>query len=78
MQPLLVAGRKFPRTYREFVEMFPDDQACATYLEQLRWPDGFVCPACRMTTIDMLLGFVTDTRDSFTHYEGFRSAPFAG
>ena len=51
MQPPLVAGRKFPRTYREFVEMFPDDEACATYLEQLRWPDGFVCPACRMTTI---------------------------
>jgi transposase-like protein len=51
MQPSLVAGRKFPRTYREFVEMFPDDEACAAYLEQLRWPDGFVCPACRMTTI---------------------------
>lgn len=51
MQPPLVAGRKFPRTYREFVEMFPDDEACATCLEQLRWPDGFVCPACRMTTI---------------------------
>ena len=51
MQPLLVAGRKFPRTYREFVEMFLDDEACATYLEQLRWPDGFVCPTCRMTTI---------------------------
>jgi transposase-like protein len=30
--------------------MFPDDEACSTYLEQLRWPDGFVCPACQMTT----------------------------
>ena len=28
-QPLLVAGRDYPRTYREFVEMFPDDEACA-------------------------------------------------
>ena len=26
--------------------MFPDDSACAAYLERLRWPDGFVCPAC--------------------------------
>lgn len=26
--------------------MFPDDKACAVYLEKLRWPDGFVCPAC--------------------------------
>ncbi|MFO8072234.1 MAG: IS1595 family transposase [Polyangia bacterium] len=26
--------------------MFPDDQACAAYLERLRWPDGFACPAC--------------------------------
>ena len=50
IQPSLVAGRDYPRTYREFVEMFPDDEACATYLEQLRWPDGFVCPACQMTT----------------------------
>ncbi len=40
----LVAGRDYPRTYREFVEMFPDDAACARYVEQLRWPDGFVCP----------------------------------
>ena len=25
--------------------MFPDDDACAAWLE-MRWPDGFVCPAC--------------------------------
>ena len=42
----LVAGRDYPRTYREFVGMFPDNQSCAVYLESLRWPDGFVCPAC--------------------------------
>ena len=43
----MVAGRDYPGTYREFVEMFPDDAACAGYLERLRWPTGFVCPACR-------------------------------
>ena len=31
--------------------MFPDDEACAAYLEQLRWPGGFVCPACQMITV---------------------------
>jgi len=44
-----VAGRDYPRTYREFVEMFPDDEACASYFERLRWPEGFVCPTCKTT-----------------------------
>jgi transposase-like protein len=43
----LVAGRDYPRTYREFVEMYPDESACAAWLEQLRWPTGFACPKCR-------------------------------
>jgi uncharacterized Zn finger protein (UPF0148 family) len=38
--------RDFPRTYREFVERFPSEAACAAYLEQLRWPTEFCCPAC--------------------------------
>ncbi|MDQ2846538.1 MAG: transposase, partial [Actinomycetota bacterium] len=25
--------------------MVPDVASCLAYLEQLRWPDGFVCPA---------------------------------
>ena len=41
----------FPNTYREFVEMFPDDTACAAYLAKLRWPKGFICPACKQTSI---------------------------
>ena len=27
--------------------MFPDDNACANYLVKLRWPEGFICPACK-------------------------------
>ena len=49
MRRALVAGRDYPRSYREFVEMFPDDEACAAYLEQLRWSSGFICPACGTT-----------------------------
>lgn len=26
--------------------MFGDEDACARYLQALRWPGGFVCPAC--------------------------------
>jgi hypothetical protein len=29
-----------------FDARFPDEAACARYLAQKRWPDGFVCPAC--------------------------------
>ncbi len=47
MAPALVAGRDYPNTYREFVEMFPDNSACMAYLMRLRWPEGFICPACK-------------------------------
>ena len=43
-----MAGQDYPRTYREFVRMFPDDPACVAYVERLRWPEGFVCPSCRV------------------------------
>jgi transposase-like protein len=42
-------GFDYPNTHREFVNMFPDDHACADYLSRLRWPEGFVCPACKST-----------------------------
>ena len=38
--------RGFPTTLPEFQRVFPDDRACATYLERLRWADGFACPKC--------------------------------
>ena len=41
MDLILVAGLDYPNTYREFVAMFPDDRACATYLTQLHWPVAF-------------------------------------
>jgi hypothetical protein len=43
---MLVAGRDYPRTYREFVKWFHDDVACTAYLRELRWPNGFICPVC--------------------------------
>ena len=41
-----VGGVDYPRTYQEFREWFPDDDACRDYLALLRWPDGFSCPRC--------------------------------
>jgi ISXO2-like transposase domain/Transposase zinc-ribbon domain len=41
-----VAGRDYPRTWPEFRRFFPDEEACERYLERLRWPDRFRCPAC--------------------------------
>jgi len=38
------AGVDYPRTLLEFGEFFPDEKACAAYLERLRWAEGFVCP----------------------------------
>ncbi len=38
--------RRFPTTLLEFQRAFPDDAACAAHLEQLRWPEGFICPRC--------------------------------
>src|SRR5512143_2119442 len=36
----------FPRSLLEFQRRFPDERACAAYLADVRWPDGFRCPAC--------------------------------
>jgi transposase-like protein len=36
----------FPRTWSEFLEWFASEEACVSYLERLRWPQGFVCPSC--------------------------------
>jgi transposase-like protein len=41
-----IGGVDYPETYQQFRDWFVDDAACLDYLEQLRWPDGFVCPAC--------------------------------
>ena len=37
----------FPRSLPEFQRLFPDDAACAAYLETARWREGFACPHCK-------------------------------
>lgn len=40
------AGKDYPRTWSEFLDWFGSEEACLSYLERLRWPQGFVCPSC--------------------------------
>jgi hypothetical protein len=41
----LHADLPLPKSLPQFQRLFPDDAACATYLERIRWEHGFVC-AC--------------------------------
>jgi transposase-like protein len=43
---VLVCGRDYPRDWNQFLDWFADEEACLSYLEQLRWPESFVCPRC--------------------------------
>jgi hypothetical protein len=36
----------FPQSLPEFQQQFPNDAACAAYLELTCWPDGFTCRYC--------------------------------
>ena len=36
----------FPTSLRGFQKLFPDDAACAAYLERVRWHGAFECPHC--------------------------------
>ncbi len=38
--------RRFPRSLIEFQDRFATESACAEYLFERRWPEGFVCPGC--------------------------------
>jgi len=39
-------GKHYPRSVGEFQAWFRTDTDCLDYLEWLRWPAGFLCPAC--------------------------------
>lgn len=45
----LHADLPFPTSLPQFQRLFPDDAACAAYLEKIRWEHGFSCPHCSTT-----------------------------
>jgi transposase-like protein len=34
------------KSLRKVMEAFPNENACVTHLEKLRWPKGIICPCC--------------------------------
>src|SRR5512144_2507170 len=38
---------RFPASLIAFQQQCGSEEACARYLADLRWPDGFVCPCCQ-------------------------------
>ena len=39
-------SKKKTLSFNQFIKRFPDEKACAEYLYQIKWPNGFVCPVC--------------------------------
>lgn len=40
----------YPKSLDEFEFRFSTEEACRNYLYELRWPQGFCCPACKHTS----------------------------
>lgn len=41
----------YPETVTEFRDQFPDEAACYSYLQRLRWPEEPYCPRCASRSI---------------------------
>lgn len=39
-------GDDFPRDLPGFEKRFSEEEECRKYLFKLKWPEGFICPAC--------------------------------
>ena len=39
-------SKKKTLSFNQFIKRFPDEKACAEYLYQIKWPNGFECPVC--------------------------------
>jgi transposase-like protein len=37
---------KYPKNFQEFLEEFPNEEACWRYLIDIRWPEGYTCQYC--------------------------------
>ena len=44
-----MADLSFPTSLPDFQRIFPDEAACAAYLENIRWREGFTCPHCSVS-----------------------------
>lgn len=42
----LIPGKDYPINWSQFSDWFSSEDACLDFVERLRWPHGFACPAC--------------------------------
>ena len=46
-----MSSQPYPRTWTEFLDQFSTEDACLAYLEELRWPNGFICSSCGVASV---------------------------
>jgi len=39
-------GKSLPKSLPDFQRIFPNEEACYTYLYEARFPNGLICPYC--------------------------------
>lgn len=42
------SGVDYPKDWNQFLDWFSNEDKCYTYLEKIRWKDGFECPVCHL------------------------------
>ena len=45
---LLKSGIDYPENWDQLIDWFHNDQLCRDYIYKIRWPNGFICPRCRI------------------------------
>lgn len=45
----MINNENYPKDFQEFLMRFKSDEDCWNYIYELGWPNGFVCPKCKVT-----------------------------
>lgn len=67
----------FPKSLPDFQRLFPDDAACAKYVEAIRFRTGFVCPHYPFNSFRSLLGIAADS-EAHTYAELYGAPSHTG
>jgi len=43
-------NEQYPKDFQEFLLQFKSDEDCWNYIFEIRWPNGFICPKCKVKT----------------------------
>ncbi|NQZ30237.1 MAG: IS1595 family transposase [Oceanospirillaceae bacterium] len=43
----------YPTNWSQYLDWFHSEELCRNYLENLRWPTGFICPKCQQSDTTM-------------------------